>query len=124
MFVGHFCPPGSGSRDPTESGSDPDPQHLFLVQQIVLNKWHRRLSFAGIVVGAQGLAKAVPQLAHGDGNINNALRGAGHPVGEGVVLFLNAALREEFLEALAARLARGQQQHPGRRLVQPGQSSP
>jgi hypothetical protein len=31
MFVGHFCPSGSGygSRDPIESGSNPDvdPQH-------------------------------------------------------------------------------------------------
>ncbi len=24
-FVGHFCPPGSGSTDPIESGSNPDP---------------------------------------------------------------------------------------------------
>jgi hypothetical protein len=23
-FVGHFCPPGSGSTDPIESGSNPD----------------------------------------------------------------------------------------------------
>ncbi len=30
-FVGHFCPPGSGSTDPIESGSnwDPDPQPWF-----------------------------------------------------------------------------------------------
>jgi hypothetical protein len=27
MFVGHFCPPGSGygSKDPIKSGSNPDP---------------------------------------------------------------------------------------------------
>jgi len=25
-FVGYFCPPGSGSTDPIESGSNPDPQ--------------------------------------------------------------------------------------------------
>ncbi len=24
-FVGNFCPPGSGSTDPIESGSNPDP---------------------------------------------------------------------------------------------------
>jgi hypothetical protein len=28
-FVGHFCPPGSGSTDPIESGSNPDPQPCF-----------------------------------------------------------------------------------------------
>ncbi len=25
IFMGHFCPPGSGSTDPIESGSNPDP---------------------------------------------------------------------------------------------------
>ncbi len=28
-FLGHFCPPGSGSTDPIESGSNPDPQPWF-----------------------------------------------------------------------------------------------
>jgi hypothetical protein len=28
MFVGNFCPPGSGSRDPTESGSNPVPVRI------------------------------------------------------------------------------------------------
>ncbi len=30
MFAGKFFPPGSGSRDPIESGSDPDPQHWYI----------------------------------------------------------------------------------------------
>jgi hypothetical protein len=29
FFVGHFCPPGSGSTDLIESGSNPDPKHWF-----------------------------------------------------------------------------------------------
>ncbi len=31
LFCGHVCPPGSGSRDPIESGSKPDldPQHCY-----------------------------------------------------------------------------------------------
>jgi hypothetical protein len=31
--MGHFCPPGSksGSTDPIESGSDPDPQPCYKV---------------------------------------------------------------------------------------------
>ncbi len=28
MFVGHFCPPGYGSKDPIETGSDPDTDPL------------------------------------------------------------------------------------------------
>ncbi len=40
IFVDHFCPPGfgSGSRDPIESGSNPDPQHCFLIILLIL-KW-------------------------------------------------------------------------------------
>ncbi len=36
MFVGHFCPPGSGygSRDPIESGSNPDPYWMYLMPSI------------------------------------------------------------------------------------------
>ncbi len=39
-FVGHFCPPGSGSTDPIESGSDPNPQ-------LCLQDLHRELLRGG-----------------------------------------------------------------------------
>jgi hypothetical protein len=29
IFVGHFCPLGSGSGNPIESGSNPDQQHCL-----------------------------------------------------------------------------------------------
>jgi hypothetical protein len=29
IFVCHICPPGSGSTDLIEFGSDPDPKHCF-----------------------------------------------------------------------------------------------
>ena len=34
---GNFCPPGSGSRDPTESGFNlyPDPKHWLKYHQLV-----------------------------------------------------------------------------------------
>jgi hypothetical protein len=38
LFVGHFCPSGSGSgsTDPIESGSNPDPQPCFKVLLAVM----------------------------------------------------------------------------------------
>jgi hypothetical protein len=31
IFVGHVYPPGSKSRDPNESGSNPDPHHTGIM---------------------------------------------------------------------------------------------
>ncbi len=44
-FEGHFCPPGSGSgsTDPIESGSNPDPQPCFLQLE-----FHSRITGAGL----------------------------------------------------------------------------
>jgi hypothetical protein len=43
MFVGHLCPPGSGSRDPIEYGSNPDPDPQ-LVWNMMSRRWPRPAS--------------------------------------------------------------------------------
>ncbi len=52
-FVGHFCPPGSGSEstDPIESGSNPDPQPCLVERQRRVDL-HPRLYADGSLGGA------------------------------------------------------------------------
>jgi hypothetical protein len=35
VFVGHFCPPGSGSTDPVESGSNTDPDPQACIEEMI-----------------------------------------------------------------------------------------
>jgi hypothetical protein len=63
MFVGNFCPPGSGSgygsMDPVESGSNPDPDtqhclkiiHKNMFVGVSINPFHFPLTKAGLFNG-------------------------------------------------------------------------